>query len=151
MLLQKTNIERELSRIKLKTPTVNTTLDQVRQILEYDDNLESSIEERLNQKSNITSNNFDLDFLETSQIFHIEQIKKICTDYRLRFLNTRYFKGEIPKTAISKIKKLEKEHAKLLEKAMHAQRNGDMALFAKISTEAEEVYQKILKIEADEK
>ncbi len=37
------------------------------------------------------------------------------------------------------LKKLEKEYARLLEKAVHAQRNGDMALFAKLSTEAENI------------
>jgi hypothetical protein len=48
------------------------------------------------------------------------------------------------------LKKLEKEYAKLLEKGVHAQRNGDMALFAKISTQAEEIGKKIdaLKSEA---
>ncbi|MBT8210061.1 MAG: hypothetical protein KJP14_05990, partial [Eudoraea sp.] len=37
-------------------------------------------------------------------------IKTICINYRLRFLDSRYFKAEIPQEAISKIKKLEKEH-----------------------------------------
>lgn len=37
------------------------------------------------------------------------------------------------------VKKLEKMYANLLEKAMHAQRNGDMALFAKLSAQAEEI------------
>lgn len=43
----------------------------------------------------------------------------------------------------NKIKKLEKNHAKLLEKAVQAQRNGDMALFAKLSTEAQKVLDEI--------
>ncbi|HET8736234.1 MAG TPA: hypothetical protein VFM69_06530, partial [Pricia sp.] len=44
------------------------------------------------------------------RIYHLDQIKKICIDYRLRFLNSKYFKGEIPPTVISKIKRLEQEH-----------------------------------------
>ena len=43
----------------------------------------------------------------------------------------------------SPLKKLEKEYARILEKAVHAQRNGDMALFAKLSTEAEEIGKKM--------
>lgn len=45
------------------------------------------------------------------------------------------------------IKKLEKIHAKLLENAMHAQRNGDMALFAKISSEADKILNQIMLLE----
>lgn len=40
-------------------------------------------------------------------------------------------------------KKLEKEYARLLEKAVHAQRNGDMELYAKLSTEAENIGKKM--------
>jgi hypothetical protein len=50
----------------------------------------------------------------------------------------------------SPLKKLEKEYARLLEKGVHAQRNGDMALFAKISTEAEEIGKKIDELKAKE-
>ena len=34
----------------------------------------------------------------------------MCIDYRLRFLSTYYFKGEIPAEAYSKIRSIEKEH-----------------------------------------
>ena len=47
------------------------------------------------------------------------------------------------------IKKLEKAHAKLLEEGMHAQRNGDMALFAKLSSEAEKIDKQILEKEKE--
>jgi hypothetical protein len=47
-------------------------------------------------------------------------------------------------------KKLRKQHATLLEQAMHAQRGGDIRTYSKLSTEAEEVYQKIQKLEAAE-
>ena len=55
-------------------------------------------------------NNFEFDLLETDRIYHVQQIKKICIDYRLRFLDSKYFKGKIPQEAISKIKHLEKQH-----------------------------------------
>ena len=41
------------------------------------------------------------------------------------------------------LKALEKEYAKKLEDAMNAQRNGKMDVFAKLSTEAEEIGKKI--------
>ena len=55
-------------------------------------------------------NHFDIDKVETDKIFHIDQIKKICIDYRLRFLDTKYFKGDFPANAISKIRQLEEDH-----------------------------------------
>ena len=43
-------------------------------------------------------------------IFNLESIKKIAIQHRLRFLPTKYFKNEIPKEAIFKIKEIEKEN-----------------------------------------
>ena len=62
-----------------------------------------------------SSNNFDFDQLETHRIFHLDQIKEVCIDYRLRFLDLKYFKGNIPKEGIDKISQLEKEHQTSLE------------------------------------
>lgn len=45
-------------------------------------------------------------------------------------------------------KKLKKQHAMLLEQAMHAQRGGDIRTYSRLSTEADEVYNKIQEIEA---
>ncbi|MFA3790862.1 DUF6435 family protein [Aliiglaciecola sp. SL4] len=44
-------------------------------------------------------------------------------------------------------KKLKKQHAVKLEKAMHAQRNGDIKSYSQLTYEAEEIYTKILAIE----
>ena len=48
-------------------------------------------------------------------------------------------------------KKLRKQHAALLEHAMHAQRGGDIRTYSKLSTEAEEIYKKIQEIETSAK
>jgi hypothetical protein len=45
-------------------------------------------------------------------------------------------------------KKLKKQHEILMKKAVDAQRNGNMALFANLSSEAEEIYKKIKELEA---
>ncbi len=45
---------------------------------------------------------------------------------------------------------LRKQHAALLEQAMHAQRGGDIRTYSKLSTEAEDIYKKIQEIEAAE-
>ena len=87
----------------------------------------TDIQEKLNfeKKSNIYYeyikrskknhfNDFNLDKLDNDKIFHLNSIRKICIDYRLRFLDIKYFKGEIPSEAIDKIKQLENDHNKKL-------------------------------------
>jgi hypothetical protein len=55
-------------------------------------------------------NQFDFEQLETKRIFHRDTIKKTCIDYRLRFLDLDYFKGDVPLEAIESIQALEQAH-----------------------------------------
>ena len=52
--------------------------------------------------------NFNLNFnpskIKPDRLFHIDSIKKICIDYRLRFLDFDYFKGNVPDEAYSRLK-----------------------------------------------
>ena len=43
--------------------------------------------------------------------------------------------------------KLRKAYDQKLEQAMHAQRNGDMRLYADLTAESEEIWQKIQQLE----
>lgn len=50
------------------------------------------------------------DLLDKNRIFSIDDIKAVCIAYRLRFLDTKYFKmEELPYDAITAIKELEKK------------------------------------------
>ncbi|NDV16616.1 hypothetical protein GO009_11325 [Muricauda sp. TY007] len=104
------NIERKLQNRRDKKWDSEQILAEVQQILSEDSKKEEQIAHQLGSKTNVSANDFDFDLLETEKIFHIDQIKEICIDYRLRFLNSSYFKGEIPQEAISKIKQLEATH-----------------------------------------
>ncbi len=110
MILKGTNIEHKLQNNRKKRNDSEQVLAEVKRILSEDSLKEVKITGQLSSKNNARSNNFDFDLLETDKIFHIDQIKEICIDYRLRFLNSSYFKGEIPQEAISKIKHLETAH-----------------------------------------
>ena len=74
-----------------------------------------AIKNKSNKNSNIYDlniqffNDFDIDKLKSKNIYHISDIKKICIDYRLRFLNIKYFKADIPLTAQTKLKTFKKE------------------------------------------
>ena len=47
--------------------------------------------------------------LDTDRLYSIEDIRTTCLQYRLRFLDSAKFKGEIPYEAILEIRRLEKE------------------------------------------
>ncbi|PRX54554.1 hypothetical protein [Flagellimonas meridianipacifica] len=110
MIFQNTNIEQILSRLKNKELSENRILDEVHAILDTTVSPQEKITEELKSKKAIESNNFVFDLLETSRIYHIDQIKKICIDYRLRFLDSKYFKGQIPQKAYDIIKEMEAQH-----------------------------------------
>ena len=55
-------------------------------------------------------NDFDLELLATASIFHLDTIKETCIDYRLRFLDLKYFKNDLPQEAFDKIAALETTH-----------------------------------------
>lgn len=109
-MIGKTNIENILRKARNKNGNEAEILAQVEEILRQDQLKEDRISETLGSKNNSNRNNFNFELLETSNIFNIDQIKQICIDYRLRFLDSSYFKGEIPQEAISKIKHLEATH-----------------------------------------
>lgn len=110
MIFQKTNIEEKLKNLKIKGLEKDVILEQVHQILKDDDSNQERIEKNISGSRSRIANNFDFDLLETENIYHINQIKHICIDYRLRFLDAKYFKAEIPQEAIHQIKHLEKTH-----------------------------------------
>lgn len=110
MLLRRTNIREKLILAKQKDKSANKILNDVYLLLAKEDDANRRIEDNLKSMDTAISNAFNFDLLETAEIYHLRHIKKIAVDYRLRFLDSHYFKGEIPQDAISKIKKLEKEH-----------------------------------------
>ncbi|MEM9143666.1 MAG: hypothetical protein AAGA86_11810 [Bacteroidota bacterium] len=110
MLLKKTNIEDKLSLSRKKTSQTADILQEVQHILDRDRLQKERIAENISQGNRGVVNAFVFDLLQSDRIYHIDQIRKICIDYRLRFLDSKYFKGVIPAEAISEIQKLEKTH-----------------------------------------
>lgn len=110
-MLKRTNIEDKLKKSKAKAFKGNDILDQVTAILKEQDRKEDEIMARMKSPQKPTPrNHFNIDLLETDRIYHIDQIRDICVTYRLRFLDTKYFKNEVPYEALMKIKDMEKAH-----------------------------------------
>ena len=69
---------------------------------------------KLKSKSNLNINlDFDPNKIESDRLFHIDDIKKICIDYRLRFLDFDYFKGKVPQEAYDNLKDFTMNHPDL--------------------------------------
>ncbi len=110
-MFSRTNIEDQLKKVRNKQVSEQDILSQVQAILAEEDRKEDAIMLRMKSPQKPTPrNHFDLDLLETDRIYHVDQIREICVDYRLRFLDTKYFKNDIPQEALIEIKRLEKEH-----------------------------------------
>lgn len=111
MMLPRTNLKNKLLKEKSKQTSDEQILHAVESIFQTVDQDNAKILQNLNaDQDEITGNNFNPDNLEAEHIFHIDQIEKICVNYRLRFLDSKLFKGELPYEAISKIKDLERRH-----------------------------------------
>lgn len=110
MIFNPTNIEEKLRLQQSKQLAQPDILKQVHAIFDAEDLKETTIENELKSGNSSNRNHFNVDLLTTENIFHIDSIKKTCIDYRLRFLDSKYFKNEFPQEAIHKIKALEKKH-----------------------------------------
>lgn len=137
MLVNSVNLEKELLSKRKKFKSEAAIIAEVKSIFEQNDNDRNLIIDKLQQESSTKTNQLQFDLLETDKIFHLEQIQKICIDYRLRFLESDIFKNEIPEEAISKIRMIEKAHNTSLEgfkiiapsKAFHLLNYDDPLLF----------------------
>lgn len=110
-MLTKTNIETRLKARRNRRMSPETILDQVKEIWQQEAEQRTRIEESLATSApGKPVHSFQFDLLEADRIFHLTDIKNICIDYRLRFLDASFFKGEIPEEAITKIRQLEKQH-----------------------------------------
>ena len=93
-VIPRTDVEKALSRTRAFS--IEENQDQLNQIIK---------ELEIN-----SINKFDFDLLVSEKIYHLDHIKKVCIDYRLRFLDIKYFKNNLPKQALEEIKRLEQNH-----------------------------------------
>lgn len=108
-MFAKTNIEQQLRKFRDKRIGSGDILAEIQRIFEENERHRNAIKETLaappanRQLLNPAT-------LEKDNIFHLEDIKSLCIRYRLRFLDSHFFKGEIPEEAISKIRRLESQY-----------------------------------------
>ncbi|HQU22608.1 MAG TPA: hypothetical protein PKW08_13555 [Flavobacteriaceae bacterium] len=120
----------------------NEVLEDVHNILAKNELERQHIKSRLNA-SEPAENFLDRKQLDPKKVFHLQEIHKICVDYRLRFLDARFFKGTVPEEAITKIRELEAKYATTLgsfkilapAKLLKLENADDPLLFVPLSNE----------------
>ena len=143
MVFERVNLQKKLLSDRNRFVSENDLMDEIKSIFDQDDLIRTEIRQKLRTDSSTKQNVFNLDLLETDKIFHLEQIKNICVDYRLRFLDSSLFKNEIPEEAVSIIKNLEKSHNTILDgfkimapsKLFHLKNFDDPLLFVPIGND----------------
>ena len=86
-----------LKKKKMFTPTnLYNELNKVKEIT-------------ITQNNTVEFNTNQLKKLDPKNIYHINDIKKTCIDFRLRFLDAKLFKGVFPTEASIKLQQIEKE------------------------------------------
>ncbi|RFN57823.1 hypothetical protein [Marixanthomonas ophiurae] len=109
-MLTKTNIELKLEQVRDKRISEENILEEVASIFSENETNRLLIKETLTKGTSEKDNSFNFDKLHSNRIYHILDIQRICVDYRLRFLDSRFFKETIPEEAVTKIRQLEREH-----------------------------------------
>jgi hypothetical protein len=115
MLLERTHLVKILDRVKMEEVDTIDIREEINKIFVAEQEHDNRIGQQIKKGNSSGANEFDFDLLASNRIYHLKHIKEVCIDYRLRFLDSKYFKGDIPKEAIFKIKQLEKEHETKLQ------------------------------------
>jgi len=137
------DIQDELIKVRQKNEKIVRRLtDEVQAALKEGRQADEYILSRLRNAPKPGKSNINPELLEKNRIFSIDDIKSICVSYRLRFLDSKYFKmEELPYDAVIALKKLEKhlgeevKHLKIMGAAKFFRledRNKDPLLFARI-------------------
>jgi len=137
------DIQNELIKARQKHAEVQGALmNEVQSALKQGKQADEYILSRLRTAPKPGKSNINPELLEKNRIFSVDDIKSICIDYRLRFLDSKYFKmEELPYDAVIAVKNLEKhlgeevKHLKIMGAAKFFKledRNKDPLLFARI-------------------
>jgi hypothetical protein len=139
-MLKNIDIKDRLTQLSNKTRNSGEILiSEAKRILDQDLFTEQKILENL-IKYNQSYELADEESLEKDLIFSVNEIKQICIQYRLKFLDSKAFKAPIPYEAILKVKHLNSKFDKQLKEfkilAPHeffAKKDGDASglLFVK--------------------
>lgn len=110
-MLSKTNLEHELIKRRTRRVSSESLLNEVMDVFTETDTHRDAIKRQINSASGSSNENvLQIELLQSERIFHKNEIQHTCIEFRLRFLDARFFKGNLPEEAISEIRNMENQH-----------------------------------------
>lgn len=109
MLFDGVNLQDELDKEE-KGATEASLINAVNEILVDSVKRDRQLVDRLYGNSISSNSSHSISIPDTDRVYSEETIQAVCTKFRLRFLGTKLFKGEIPYEALQKIRNFESEH-----------------------------------------
>lgn len=89
-------------------------IDELTSILTKDSSIDQNNMDNINNSScGFTS--LDLDLIDANNIYTIEQIESLAVKYRLRFLPSKYYTGQIPQEALNKLRVITNQNSTPVE------------------------------------
>jgi hypothetical protein len=113
--MQRLNIHQELLKERSKNTDANKLSEVLKKIWAENDLKALKIKDTLSLKNDNSFNSLNFEKMDSNKIFHEQTIEKICVDYRLRFLDTNYFKGEYPDDLNHIVSDIENDHNTVLK------------------------------------
>ncbi len=142
MIFDPLDIKQELIHERMKQQKL---INDVHELLEEVDRKDEKILQRLKKNESDHDLKIVPDDADIQHVFSLEEIKRTCIRYRLRFLPSKFFKSEFPYEALMKIKAFENKYDvavkdfKIIapDHAFDLQNiNKDPLLFAKLSDDS---------------
>jgi len=116
MIWKSVDLEEVLNRSRQRAEgqSGEAVLNSYRQMLDKEDQEDEEALNTLSKRGN-AFNEVEEAQLDPRRIYREEEIKAICINYRLRFLDAALFKGHIPYEAVTKVKRLRRRHGEALQ------------------------------------
>lgn len=105
MIFSPINLSEELAEISRKHP--NNLVDEANARLSHDANADAKALLHFPNISAIANSKKNSATLALNRVYSLEQIKTLCINFRLRFLKSELYKGNLPYEAITAIKNFE--------------------------------------------
>ena len=109
-MIKEVNLVQKLEKERRRKMGDNFVENYLTDIFSELDKQRLSISARVENSEGEATNLLNPDSLDAARIFHVDQIKTICITYRLRFLDAKLFKGDLPAQAITEIRHIESTH-----------------------------------------
>ena len=113
MIFSPLNLEKELFQERVRQSRL---IDDVHDILDQQIRADEAILERLKTTEPEKELNIVLDAEDRARIFSLTEIRNIAVRYRLRFLDSSFYKNEFPYTAVAEIKTFERKYGVAIQK-----------------------------------